>query len=76
MPIYTYQCSKCGSLEERVTTFAKRDEAVCDECAQPLQRSGVELFTMGQPAYQMKAIMGNGEKIAGHFGKDAARKKS
>jgi putative FmdB family regulatory protein len=76
MPIYTYQCSECGSIEERVTTFANRDAAICDECSQPLQRSGVELFTLGQPAYQMKAILNNGEKVPGHFGKDAARKKS
>lgn len=41
MPRYDYRCSKCGHEEERVTSFAKRDEQVCDRATPGHELNGV-----------------------------------
>lgn len=75
MPIYTYDCAKCGAEVEQVVSYARRDEPMChEECGGELQRRGVERFTLGKPGFQPAAILSDGRKVPGHFGK-AARKK-
>jgi predicted nucleic acid-binding Zn ribbon protein len=77
MPIYTYDCTneKCLTSAEAVTSFALRDELVeCAKCAAPMQRAACEVFAVGKPAYQMKAIMTDGSRAKGHFGVSAPNK--
>lgn len=77
MPIYTYDCQKCGSVQEHLTSYADRDaERHCEgACGGKLVRHGVELFTHGQPSFQTHAITTDGRKVAGQFGKSARKNK-
>lgn len=70
MPIYTYDCTKCEARDiESIATYARRDDPLqCAACDAPLKRQGCEVFALGKPAYQMKAIMRDGSKVKGHFG--------
>jgi hypothetical protein len=85
MPMYTYQCQRCGSILESFFPVQERDDPwYClgdsgyDDglCGGLLKRVGLDLPNVGSPAYQMKAILSNGAKVAGHFGKDAKRKRN
>ena len=73
MPVYSYTCEECGPCES-ICSYAERDNQKCDSCGRIMMRAGVEYFRLGQPSYQMKAIMGNGEKVAGHFNRVAPKK--
>lgn len=76
MPIYTYTCVECGvSVECYVPRAGDRDKLAGECCGQPRERAGVELFTQGKAAFQMAAVLNNGVRIPGHFGKDAARRR-
>ena len=84
MPIYTYDCPKCGQASEHLTSYAERDNPrACETpgadlatlCGGALVRHGVELFTHGQPSFQTHAILESGKKVAGQFGKAARKKK-
>lgn len=75
MPIYTYKCENCGVEVEQLTTFVRRD---CDElkhdCGGRLVRLGrLERPAIGKPEHQMGAVLANGAKLKGHFGKEAKR---
>jgi len=74
MPLYTFRC-ECGFSDEYFLQMAKRNTAVllCEQCGRTLQRV-VDLPVIGKPAYQMKAIMSNGQRVAGHFGKMAKKR--
>ena len=65
MPIYTYDCEKCSTTVEHITSYAERDVPMgCLEpdydgqgqCGGKLVRRGVELFTKGEPSFQTHAI--------------------
>jgi putative FmdB family regulatory protein len=74
MPLYTYRCTKCEHCEDRVNKWAERlQEYPCPECDGVLQWQGVEAPSSlsGKEGYQMNAILGNGQKVKGHFGKSA-----
>ena len=80
MPIYTYDCEKCGNTCESIAKYEERDLPLAclegdPQCGGRLVRRGVELFTHGQPSFQTHAIMGDGKKVAGQFGKAARKKK-
>jgi len=69
MPMYEFEC-ECGHREERMLLIAERNEAQeCPECGQPMARIVGAPALHGEP-YQMKAILGSGEKVSGHFGGD------
>lgn len=78
MPLYTYGCGRCGHQEEHLVKYSERDVQTfqCPRCVPGwlLVRQGVELFRQGQPGYQMQAVLGNGAKLKGHFGKAAQLK--
>ncbi len=77
MPLFTYTCDKCGSIQEHLAALKNRDGPgmVCPgACGGRLKRQGVEQFVEGKPSFQGGAVLSNGKKIAGHFGKDARRK--
>ena len=75
MPLYDYECKGCGGKAEFFVSIKYRDEArfYCEECGKDMKRiiAGAPPYH-GEP-YQMKAILSNGQKVAGHFGKEAKR---
>jgi predicted nucleic acid-binding Zn ribbon protein len=77
MPIFTYDCQKCGSVQEHLTDYQDRDGALrcAGACGGVLVRRGVELFTTGKPSFQTNAILGSGKKVAGQFGKSGRKAK-
>lgn len=77
MPLYTYDCPRCGCEADRVVKYEERDNGLfeCEGCSSTLRRRKVSGFTMGKPAYQMQAVLSSGAHIKGHFGKDAPRKR-
>lgn len=77
MPLYTYQCPKCRTIDEHLVTYTERDTSgfVCSKCGGPVERSGVEHFALGKEPYQPGAVLSNGAKVKGHFGKEAPLKK-
>lgn len=71
MPMYTFQC-ECGNEEEHLVPMQHRDQVVidCSKCRKRMKRA-VDSPKLGGEKYQMKAITGDGKKVAGHFGKSA-----
>jgi len=74
MPLYTFRC-ECGFSEEYFLSMSERNSVglLCEQCGGVLKRA-VDMPVLGKPAYQMKAVMANGERISGHFGKAAKRR--
>lgn len=91
MPLYTYRCRQCGLIEEHLVKYEDRDKpmqhegsnewertdpAYRERCGGSLEREGgLEAPTIGKPAFQSQAVLGNGDHIKGHFGKEAVRRK-
>lgn len=76
MPIYTYDCAECERVVDVLVSYQDRDgEHACSVCGGSLVRHGVSGFQLGKSAYQMQAVLANGDHIKGHFGKDAKRRK-
>lgn len=78
MPMYEYECQKCGERFDGFASIANRDESKTCQCGGsatreeiPIQGSRVD--TGG--GYQMAAVTKKGEKIQGHFGQYAPIKK-
>lgn len=75
MPMYSYECSKCAVERELIVSYEERNHPhKCSACGTPMERL-LDAPKLGKPAYQMKAVMGNGEHVKGHFGKTAKRNK-
>ena len=75
MPLYTFKCHDCDFEEDSIISMSERDtvQISCPKCGTFMKRM-MNAPTIGRPAYQMGAVMGSGEHIAGHFGKDAGKK--
>jgi hypothetical protein len=56
---------------ERSVSLEERDHQRCAFCREKLERSGVEVFAIGKPRYQMQAVLADGRHVKGHFGKAA-----
>jgi len=48
MPLYEYQCSKCGHLFEKIQKFSDRPIRKCPECGSRVEK------TISAPAVQFK----------------------
>jgi len=48
MPLYEYQCKKCGHLFERIQKFSDKPVKKCPECGGPVEQ------TISAPAVQFK----------------------
>lgn len=72
MPIYTYECETCKVKEEHIVKMEERDskKILCGICARKMKRL-MDLPTIGKPGYQMQAVLSDGSKVKGHFGKAA-----
>ena len=73
-PIYTFNC-ECGNVLEEICKYEDIPAKKKCACGKFAKKQGIELVTIAKEGYQMKAIMDNGEHIAGHFGKEAKRSK-
>lgn len=83
MPMYTFDCTDCGDEVELVVKYDDRDQSRLhseededSDCGGALVRRGVEPFKLGSEPYQMKAILQDGTKVKGHFGKTAKLRKT
>lgn len=74
MPLYTYACG-CGNKEEHLVQMDFRDgiKLYCRKCNKLLKRIIDKPPALHGAAHQMHAIMNDGTKVAGHFGKEAPR---
>ena len=74
MPIYSYRCEECGAEYEVICRYDERDNQDCGSCGKKMTRAVAEKITIGKSGYQPGVILGSGEKVKGHFGKDARKK--
>ena len=74
MPLYTFRC-ECGAEQDQLAEIADRDSLVivC-KCGKRMKRVPASPQLHGE-GYQMKAILEDGSKVAGHFGKEAPRRR-
>lgn len=72
MPLYDYQCEKCEHVFETMVPLCEVDNArYCAKCGGLLARIVTSPPALHGEGYQMKAILSNGQKVKGHFGKAA-----
>ncbi len=75
MPIFEYTCTKCGSDQEHLVSYADRDKLKCaGACGGKLERHEVHQVIEGKPSFQGGAVLADGRRIKGHFGRDARKK--
>lgn len=75
MPLYTYVCLDCCQESEELLSFDETKTTVieCPDCGKPMTK-GVDMPIIGKPTFQCAAVLDNGQKIPGHFGKSAKKK--
>lgn len=75
MPIHTYKCQKCEVLFDAYMTNSESrngETPFCKQCgADACKRDGLDIPVVGRPRWRPGAIMSNGQRIEGHFGKVA-----
>ena len=82
MPVHEYTCPSCKDVSERLVRMAKADEQFCrlpvdDEqcvpiiCGAKLVRTEISMPQRGKVdvRFRMKAIMDDGRKVEGQFGR-------
>jgi len=62
MPLYEYQCSKCGHRSERIQKFSDPPIEICPQCDGPVSR------LLSSPALQFK---GSGWYVTDYARKDS-----
>lgn len=76
MPLFDFECCRCEAVEEHfLNTSGEGVPAKHEGCGGDLRRAGVQAFQIGKPSFVPGAILATGEKIPGHFGRDAPMKK-
>lgn len=76
MPIYSYTCEACGEVTDHLSRRADQHlPQPCAGCDKPAYRLGLEAPAIGPKEYQCSAIMSDGTKMKGHFGKLARSKR-
>ena len=63
MPLYEYQCEKCGATVEKIQKFSDPPLTICEKCGGPLER------LVSSPAIQFK---GSGWYVTDYARKSAA----
>jgi putative FmdB family regulatory protein len=75
MPLYEFHCAACGKNSEILCKFSEADARPCD-CGGTLDRTiGRIGFGAMDYGYQPGIVMESGERIHGHFGKSAPKKR-
>lgn len=76
MPQYEFTCQKCGEVEDHIVHLSERDQPLEHEgCGGSMVRNPVSLFQQGKESFQSGAILADGSKVKGHFGKMAPWKR-
>lgn len=72
MPMYIFLCVACSNEEEHLADIKDRDKVKleCSKCGSRLKRVPAAANFDVNP-YHMKAVLNNGQHVAGHFGKSA-----
>lgn len=79
MPLYEYHCNACAHVQEELRAIAERDTpAMCETCggSSPRDEIATGVGHRIDRAKRMYAVLDNGRKVEGHFGKSARNKKS
>lgn len=63
MPLYEYQCTRCGRRVEKIQSFSAEPLRVCEECGGPLEK------LISAPAIQFK---GSGWYVTDYSKKSSA----
>jgi hypothetical protein len=74
MPRYDTRCSACGNESTQFTSISRIGDLVCESCESPVEIMIGEP-TYGQPKHQTHAVLSNGQKVAGQFGRAAQTNK-
>lgn len=76
MPIYTFTCPSCGLEFEGICSWMERDTGVaCPKCKTVSKWRGVDAASTPKDRGSMGAILSNGDRVSGHFGKEAVRRR-
>ena len=73
MPIYDYKCPCGGELMDWPVPRAEADNVTCPECGEVMVRQ-MSPPTLQSERYRPAAIMSDGSRVKGHFGKTATRR--
>lgn len=60
MPLYEYQCNKCGHKFEKLMAYQYRDEVYCPECG---AKATVKLSSYHVRMFPIKSVKLNGNDI-------------
>jgi len=73
MPLYDYECTQCGERFEQLVPIDLRNVGlvVCPICGTVAKLVIATPPKLGKERYQMKAVLSDGQHVAGHFGKSA-----
>lgn len=72
MPLYAFTC-ECGYEDDFFLEVDSRNERLkCPKCQEVMRRVLTAPKYHGEP-YQMRAILSDGSRVAGHFGREAPR---
>ncbi len=75
MPRYEYKCSDCdwsGIIWHGMTDESER---VCQKCSANLEKY-ISSSNWGPSRFQTQAVLTNGQRIDGHFGREARKNKN
>ena len=76
MPLYQFKCVGCGAESEVLCKFSETEDRECGICECRLERQIASIgFGAVDHGYQMGVVLASGERVAGHFGKSAPKKK-
>lgn len=74
MPRYDTRCDACGNESTQFTSISRIEDLKCEACD-----SSVEIMigetVYGKSRHQTHAVLSNGQKIAGQFGRSAQTNK-
>ena len=74
MPLYDFECSNCGYTGEELITGIETREDIpklleCPKCSRYAYFRKVHKIHLGSTEPGMAAVLSNGEKVPGSFGK-------
>jgi putative FmdB family regulatory protein len=72
MPLYQFQCPKCGHEQDELLEIAERDTHVvpCEKCASPCRRVQTSQQVSGKPSYQFRMYDSKGRTVVTGRGGD------
>lgn len=76
MPIYQFRCEQCAAETEVLCRFSETEGRQCSACEGKLSRVISSIgFAAADHGYQMGVVLSSGQRVEGHFGRSAPKKK-